>query len=229
MLAGPNGESPQRLTDEPLGVRCPAWSPDGRSIVLLTTRRGDKDVILVEPDGGRIRRITDLPSTGLVGCPVWSRDGHRLLIVQGPTDPAVLMFDPTRPIAGQQVERLPAHPQGTFYPRIWAPDRDRVAGTIGNAIVIYDVPTRQYTFVPGTTRVLAAPDMEWLPDGRRLLVMQDGRTVALVDTVTGDVRVAYSSAPDVLRGFSLSRPRRELYISRGPEEADVWIATIQSQ
>ena len=152
-----------------------------------------------------------------------------MLIVQGPTDPAVLMFDPTRPIAGQQVERLPAHPQGTFYPRIWAPDRDRVAGTIGNAIVIYDVPTRQYTFVPGTTRVLAAPDMEWLPDGRRLLVMQDGRTVALVDTVTGEVRVAYSSAPDLLRGFSLSRSRRELYISRGPEEADVWIATIQSQ
>ena len=43
------------------------------------------------------------------------------------------------------------------------------------------------------------------------------------------MRAVYSSAPDVLRGFSLSRPRRELYISRGPEEADVWIATIQSQ
>ncbi len=229
MLADADGANLQRLTDEPLGVRCPAWSPDGKSIVVLTTRRGDKDVILVEPDGGRTRRISDLPSTGLVGCPVWSRDGRRLLIVQGPTDPIALMFDPTQPIAGQQIERLPAHPQGTFYPRIWAPENDRVAGTIGNAIVIYDVATRQYRFVPGAIRVLAAPDMEWLPDGRRLLVMQDGRTVALVDTVTGDLRVAYSSAPDVLRGFSLSRARRELYISRGPEEADIWIATIQSQ
>jgi hypothetical protein len=151
------------------------------------------------------------------------------MIVQGPTDPAVLMFDPTRPIAGQQIERLPAHPLGTFYPRIASPDGRRVAGTIGNTIVTYEMATKAYTVVPGTTRVLSAPEMEWLPDSRRLLVMQDGRTLVVVDVATGDTRTVFSSAPDVLRGFTLSLPRRELSISRGPEEADVWIATIQSQ
>ena len=71
--------------------------------------------------------------------------------------------------------------------------------------------------------------MEWLPDNRRILVVQNAGIVALVDTFTGTVRPAYSAAPDALRGFGLSIPRRELYISRGPEEADIWIATIQSQ
>ena len=88
------------------------------------------------------------------------------------------MFDPTRAIAGQQVERLPAHPQGTFYPRIWAPDSDRVAGTIGNAIVIYDVATAavpvraRHVKSPGrpghgvAARRPAAPGDAGRPDGR---------------------------------------------------------------
>jgi eukaryotic-like serine/threonine-protein kinase len=229
MIADADGGNLQRLTDEPLGVRCPAWSPDGRSISLLTTRRGDKDVIFVEPDGGRLRRLTDLPSTGLVGCPVWSGDGRRLLIVQGPAEPAVLMFDPTRPIAEQTVERLPAHPQGTFYPRSFSPDGARIAGTVGNSVVVYDVAARTYASVPGTTRVLAAPDMAWLPDNRRVLVPQEGSNLALIDTTTGEVRTVYSAAPEDLVGFSLSVPRRELLISRGPDESDIWIATIRTQ
>jgi hypothetical protein len=51
----------------------------------------------------------------------------------------------------------------------------------------------------------------------------------LFDTVTGEHRPVYSSAQGRLRGFALSAIRRELYISRGPEEADIWIATIQPQ
>ena len=72
----------------------------------------------------------------------------------------------------------------------------------------------------------------WSPDGTRLggtIIVYEDHQGLLFDTVTGEHRPVYSSAPDRLRGFALSAIRRELYISRGPEEADIWIATIQPQ
>ena len=224
-----DGTNAERLTDERIGVRCPAWSPDGRTIVLLTTRRGDKDLIFVEPDGGRTRRMTDLPSTGMVGCPAWSPDITKLSLVQGPSDPAALIIDPTRPGTGQVVERLPAHPRGTFYPRAWSPDGTRLGGTIANTLVIYDTRSRQYALVAPESVVVAASEMAWLPDNRRLLAVTRDQTIRLFDSVSGETRPIYASTPDVIRGFSLSIPRQMLYVSRGPEEADIWIATIQAQ
>jgi Tol biopolymer transport system component len=229
VVAGADGSNPQRLTNERIGVRCPTWAPDGKTIAVLTTQRGDKDIILVEPDGGRVRRLGNLPVTGQVGCLSWSPDGRRLTLVQGPTDPAAMIINPAAPPNDQAIDRLPSHPKGTFYPKAWTPDGERLAGTIGNSLVVYDVRNRTYRLVPGTTAVLAAAEMDWLPDGQRLLVMQDGRTIVLVDTVTGNVSPFYSSAPDTLRGFAISAKRHELTISRGPEEADVWIARIETQ
>ena len=229
VLASVEGGSAQRLTDDHLGVRCPEWSPDGRTIVALPTRRGDKDVLFIEPDSGRTRRVSDVPSSGLLGCPAWSPDGKRLSLTQGPADPVVLIIDPTRPLAEQQVERLPAHPRGAFFPRAWSPDSTRLAGTIGTTLVLYDRRTSAYTIVAEPTVVTSASIIEWLPDGRRLIATAGTRTIVLVDTVSQEVQQVFSSAPDVLRSVSLSVPRRELIVSRGPDEADVWIATIQSQ
>jgi serine/threonine protein kinase len=229
-VTGVDGANPQRLTDDRIGIRCPAWAPDGRSLVVLSTRRGDKDLIFVEPDGGRTRRLTDLPSTGMVGCPAWSpTDRTRLVLVQGPTDPAALIMDPTRPAADQQIDRLPAHPNGTFYPRAWSPDGTRLGGTIGNTLVVYDTRSRTYALVAPATSIVAASDMVWLPDNRRLLAVTQHRTILAIDTATGESHPIYTSAPDVIRGFTLSAARKELYISRGPDEADIWIATIQTQ
>jgi eukaryotic-like serine/threonine-protein kinase len=229
IIASAEGGNIQRLTDERAGVRCPVWAPDGRSIVILPTRRGDKDIIVVEPDSGRTRRITDLPSTGLVGCPAFSPDGQLLSLTQGPSDPAALIFNPGKPLREQQVDRLPTHPRGAFVPRAWSPDGERIAGTIVNTIAVFHRPSRQFTIVAEGTRVLSATEMDWLPDGRRLVVVADPRTMLLVDSVTQEVRPLYSSAPDIVRSLSLSVVRRELVVSRGPDEADVWIATIQSQ
>ena len=94
-------------------------------------------------------------------------------LVQGPADPAVLIFDPTRPMAGQTVQRLPAHPRGTFYPRAWSPDGSRLAGTIANTLVVYEPRSAAYTLVAEATPIVAAAAMGWLPDNRRLLAAQD--------------------------------------------------------
>jgi Tol biopolymer transport system component len=224
-----DGSNQQRLTDEQVGVRCPYWSPDGHTLAVLPMRRGDRDLILVDPDGGRTRRISDLTTVGLTGCPVWSADGRELAVVQGPTNPALLIFDPTRPVAGQQIEHVPAPPQGTFYPRAWSPDGTRLAGTVGSRLVVLERKTGRYTFVMEGTRVESGSSLAWLPDSRRLITMLDPRTLGLFDTTAGTMRTVYSSSPELVRGFALSPAGTEFYVSRGPDEADIWIATIQSR
>ena len=66
-------------------------------------------------------------------------------------------------------------------------------------------------------------------DDRRLLATTQSRTIVVVDTASGETSLVYAAPPDMIRGFSLSPSKRELYISRGPEEADIWIATIETQ
>jgi Tol biopolymer transport system component len=229
VVVGIDGTNVRRLTGDQLGVRCPHWSPDGRTIVVVPTRRGDKDLIFIDPDGGSTRRLTDLPATGLLGCPAWSPDGQRMSIVQGPADRALLIFDPTRPLAGQQVERVAPHASGIFFPRAWSADGHKLAGTIGNTVTVLDRRDGRYTLVAPGTRVVAGGELTWLPDSRRLLTMLDFQTVILVDTVTQAVRPIYSAAPDGVRSFGFSPDGTAFYVSRGPDEADIWIATIESR
>jgi Tol biopolymer transport system component len=229
VLVGADGTNIRRLTDDQVGVRCPQWSPDGRTIVVVPTRRGEKDLIFIDPDGGSTRRLTDLPVPGLLGCPAWSPDGRRMSIVQGPADRALLIFDPTKPMADQRVERLAPHANGTFFPRAWSPDGHKLAGTVGNTVTVLDRRDGRYTLVAEGTRVVAGGELTWLPDSRRLLTIVDHQTVILVDTATQAVRPVYTAAPDGVRSFALSAAGTEFYVSRGPDEADIWIATIESR
>jgi WD40 repeat protein len=150
-------------------------------------------------------------------------------IVQGPVDRALLIFDPTKPVSGQQLERVAPHPSGIFFPRAWSPDGHKLAGTIANTVTVLDRRDGRYTLVAEATRVVAGGEIAWLPDSRRLVTMLDGQTVILVDTATRAVRTIYSSVPDGVRSFGLSPAGTEFYVSRGPDEADVWIATIESR
>jgi hypothetical protein len=41
------------------------------------------------------------------------------------------------------------------------------------------------------------------------------------------MRPVLSVAPDVIRTFAISHDGRQLFISRGANEADIWMATIK--
>ena len=209
----------------------PAGRRDGRTIVVLPTRRGDKDLIFIEPDGGRIRRLTDLPSTGTRGLSglVARRHAH-VCSSRGPTDPAVLIFDPTRPLAGQQIERLPAPSARHLLPaRLVA---RRHAASPAPSPIRWSSTTRAPAPTPSSRRpleVVAASDHVLAPRqppaARRHRAAGDrGRRHRHRRGAAGLL-----CRPGRLRGFALSASRRELYVSRGPEEADIWIATIQPQ
>ena len=63
----------------------------------------------------------------------------------------------------------------------------------------------------------------WLPDGRRLLGLREGRVV-LVDTRNGQARDVYSEAtPNALNNVALSRDGGRLYVASLSSQSNLWV------
>ncbi|MBZ5593233.1 MAG: S9 family peptidase [Acidobacteriia bacterium] len=67
------GGHPRQLTYSDKGESAPAVSPDGKSIVFVSSRDGDANLYVLPAEGGEARKLTSV-STG-VAAPVWSPDG----------------------------------------------------------------------------------------------------------------------------------------------------------
>src|SRR5437899_2385771 len=78
-LASSDGKTPRQLTTTPKKDRQPRWSPDGKSILFVSTRSGTPQLWVIDLDGGEARQLTKV-STG-VSEPIWSRDGKRIAFV----------------------------------------------------------------------------------------------------------------------------------------------------
>ncbi|HEV8130083.1 MAG TPA: winged helix-turn-helix domain-containing protein [Acidobacteriota bacterium] len=72
-----NGSNLLQLTNFN-GPRCyyPSWSPDGRTLAFDVTLEGQRDIYLIEGDGGPPRRLTEEASDD--SRPAWSRDGKSI-------------------------------------------------------------------------------------------------------------------------------------------------------
>ena len=218
--------SVRRLTNAPGGVRCGEWSPDGSRIVFLSAQRGDRQVRFLHPDTGTVQ-VVDVPSTGLLGCPVWSPDGGRLALQQGPEDPAALILRIGPEAEGREVVRLPPYPQGAFIPRAWSANGKILAGTSGPRLVLYGLDTQRYETIGDGLRFAAAALIVWLPDDRRLLAQGDRSAIYLIDSATRQHQTVLPAGAHLLRGLSLTTDGRQLFMSKGPEEGDVWVATLR--
>jgi dipeptidyl aminopeptidase/acylaminoacyl peptidase len=76
-LIRPDGSGLRRMTNNPAADTHPRWSPDGTSLLFLSTRKNGAQAWVLPIDGGEPRQLTDF-SAG-VGDPVWSPDGKRIL------------------------------------------------------------------------------------------------------------------------------------------------------
>ena len=74
-IANRDGSNPLQVTSMG-GAQCanPQWSPDGRTILFDSRRTGSADLYLLQPDNGKLSRLTDHPS--YEGEARWSRDGR---------------------------------------------------------------------------------------------------------------------------------------------------------
>ena len=120
-----------------------------------------------------------------------------------------------------------SHLTGSFIPRSWSPDDRTLAGTIGTRVATYSFATQKYAVLTDSGSAISASYTQWLPGGRHILFGNPANTELLVvDTVSKVVKRVFSLAGQLIRGASLARDGRQLFFSHGPEEGDIWIATM---
>jgi serine/threonine-protein kinase len=98
----------------------PAWSPDGRRIAFNSTKDGNPEIYLMNPDGRKVVRLTVNDANDYL--PAWSPDGTRIAFNSdrdGNSEIYVMNVDGTNPV------RLTNNPSEDEFPS-WSPDGRRI-------------------------------------------------------------------------------------------------------
>lgn len=143
----------------------PAWSPDGRRILFVSSRSGDDEIYVARADGRGVKRLTRKP--GLDLRPDWSSDGRRIAWSH---DGAIWTMNADG--SDQRVVVAKAQPWHEHVTPTWH------RGTIVYAsnrvssfnLELFAVPARRLTFTKGGHGRLGDDGMpDFSPDGRRIV------------------------------------------------------------
>ncbi len=137
------------------------------------------------------------------------------------------LFDPAQPMVSGAPDRLPDPEPALmpFTPHTWSPDGEYLAGDIryqDTGVVVYTFRTRTHERL---TEFGQWP--VWLPDGRHILFVSEGKKFFVVDRESKEVREIYSATWDVLGLPRLTPDGRQIYYSRRISEADLWLVRLQ--
>jgi serine/threonine protein kinase/Tol biopolymer transport system component len=225
-IVGRDGGGLRRLTNDPSGVRCPEWSPDSKQIVYTPVVHTDGSLALVDVASGRVTKVPTGNAAAPLGCAAWSPDGRQVVISHGPPADTAIILDVTSTKSSVSPRVLPQPAGGVFIPRSWSPSGEWLAGTIANRVALLSLSTRKYEVV--TDRVATgASYVSWLPSGRHVVFLDRANTELLsVDVITKVTKPLLSVAPHLVRGASFTPDGRQLIFSHGPEEGDIWMATL---
>ena len=212
----------RRLTDDEHKDRGPRWSPDGKRIAFYSTRSGSFEIWLINADGTGLRRLTET-NNDQAFTPLWSPDGRRLTFTNKRGETWIIEVD--KPW-GDQIPQLlnpKREPPIQFWPSAWSSDGRFLLGSSdldqqSTGLTLYSFETGRLEKI----RDSGGSAMAWLQDNRRALFTVDA-TVFIIDTSTKKNRLLFSSAPDKILGFRLSRDNRWIYYIRESVEADIWL------
>ena len=116
-------EHPQqaRITTLP-GFDCyPSFSPDGKQIVYMSERSGNRDLYIMDLEGNEIARLTDDPAFDYE--PTWSPDGEKIVFVSRRTgDSEIYVMDTD----GSHVVQITDEPKLDWRP-VWSPHGEWIA------------------------------------------------------------------------------------------------------
>ena len=117
-----------------------SWSRDGCSILFSGRREGNREILLIAPDGSNERNLTRSQESD--DHPVWSPDGSRIayFTTTGERDHELRLMNAD----GSGVKTLPTI-EGPSWPVTWSPDGRRIAYAAGSrnarSLFVVDVAT----------------------------------------------------------------------------------------
>lgn len=174
---------------------------------------------------------TDDKTGGGIMYPLWSPKGDRM-VASMPRIESMTGYMWDLALGWSSAEQLPAlmTPVGWLRPLDWSRDGRRLAGVVqdagANAIGVgwNDVVTRASAVV--SHEGLPTPsDVEWLPDSRRILFVNDRGELVIVDADTKRRRVVAIEWPFHIADESLAvaPDGRTIYIGGRSVESDIWM------
>lgn len=225
-VMGSDGSDLRQLADSEIKIRLPRFSPDGKQIAFAGGRAGQSELWVIDVDGSGLRQVATGPHGPIFGS-VWSPDGTR--IAYADVTSGVLIADPRT--AAPQGARKPivGHRAGGFvFPASWSPDGRKLAlTTFGKdnavrAVIVYDLESGQATDVSES-----AGGGLWLSDSRHLITFEQwSGKVYLLDTVSRQQKLLFSTSLSRIDGIALSADNRSIYMNLTALESDVWLLTI---
>ncbi|MDO8485585.1 MAG: hypothetical protein Q7S35_11665 [Candidatus Limnocylindrales bacterium] len=155
----------------------PVWSPDGQQLAMTVSGGGSSRVWVQAADGGDRRQVTDVSVASAP--PSWSPDGQHLVF----SSSGLFLVE----VASGSITPLTAEP-GSM--PTWSIGGTIAFSTIGSGspgIFLVDPDGSGLRRVSGDLGLTPVP--EWSPDGRRLLLSDEGRgsQVGVVDPSSGNL------------------------------------------
>lgn len=148
LLSLDSGESRQ-LTGGTAVDANPQWSPDGKHIAFMSTRKEKPQLYIIPVDGGEARPLTDLKQ-GVGGGPAWSPDGKHIAFT------AVTRTEPRDP---KKPYRLDRH--------VYRFNEMEYLDDVVQSIYVIPVEGGEARQVTNNRHMNVNP--QWSPDGKQLL------------------------------------------------------------
>lgn len=177
-----DGTEKQNLTNNPAIDSSPSWAPDGKKIVFVSSRDGNREIYVMNSDGTNQKNLTNNPSVDYA--PRWSPDGKKIAFLstrdRKEYDRNIsLKKDMNVEIYvinsdGTDLKRMTNHP-GKDSDCVWSPDGEKIgfSSIRDNNEDIYTVNVdgsglRRLTTYSGDDEFAG-----WSPDGKQLYFVSD--------------------------------------------------------
>ena len=229
-------DSSMRLTRQPGSCTNPVFSRDGRWIAYYRVIDGQRDVWVVDSEGGSPHQITDSTATDVQ--PDWSPDDRRIAFCSDRSGSMQVWIVDVADGSAQGAPRELTNIAGTVERPIWSPTGDELAFIVHTDVgsEVWRVPPDGSRPPQRVTTGAGAEYLRWIPGSGGLLVggYWGGRQIQVhsVDPVSGESSrvedLVVNDADDEQWGFDVTADGRTAVLSVFSHRGDVWMLEAES-